>query len=415
LSQRRYSLSSRIDEEFMETPYRNLGGALEEMTETDKPILGSLGYTIDSIYNVIDPSDFSRFLVHFEDGSWASVFHRGRCAPTPDLPVWIGIEDGEPVIVKTHAAKMREMAGVFAGAQDVGLHTHARFSGMEYAINSRLFEELAVRVIIDLIVEVIRGPYYFAGQVNWWTTGTLDLADYLPVDAGQQYWCIVCIDTETNPHTLIAFVGENYLSTDILQFSAIPNVILPTTVIPLAAVRLADDTTALVERDFVALYSIVGALGVTSLAVETDLLFVENVTYLLFENTLIEDLGDGAIRLTIDPESSEAVVITTDATMTTLQSFTVEENEIVSVDAVMSGGRDDESAGIGGRITATARRATAGNVTLVGSDVLLYEDSASGPTFTVDVDTGTQTLRIRVTGVAAQNWRWKIHYRVMTT
>lgn len=112
---------------------------------------------------------------------------------------------------------------------------------------------------------------------------------------------------------------------------------------------------------------------------------------------------------------SDATVSTTDATVTTLVGVTVAEGYCTSIDAVIVGSRDDESAGIGGRAVATARRAAAGNVTLVGSDITVYEDSAGTPTFTADIDTGTQTLRIRVTGIAAQNWRWRTSYRVIRT
>ena len=63
------------------------------------------------------------------------------------------------------------------------------------------------------------------------------------------------------------------------------------------------------------------------------------------------------------------------------------------------------------------RRATAGDVTLVGSlQGTVQEDSGGAPTFALTVDTGTQSVDVDVTGVAAQIWNWTItlelHQRV---
>ena len=110
----------------------------------------------------------------------------------------------------------------------------------------------------------------------------------------------------------------------------------------------------------------------------------------------------------------KATVQTTDATVTTIASVAVAEDEAVTVTAAISGAIADYSAAIGGEVMIVARRAAAGNVTAVGSVTAdVQEDSGSSPTFTADVDTGTQTVRIRVTGVAAETWNWRVSYQVV--
>lgn len=109
-----------------------------------------------------------------------------------------------------------------------------------------------------------------------------------------------------------------------------------------------------------------------------------------------------------------ATVQTTDATVTTIASVSVAEDEVVTVTATVSGAIADYSAAIGGTLMIVARRAAGGNVTLVGSVTTdVEEDSGSSPTFTADVDTGTQTVRVRVTGVAAETWNWRCTFDVL--
>jgi len=108
----------------------------------------------------------------------------------------------------------------------------------------------------------------------------------------------------------------------------------------------------------------------------------------------------------------QAGVQTTDATVTTIASVSVAEDQALVVDGIIVGVQDDHSEAVGGRFMAVFRRATAGNVTLVGSvDSSVQEDSGGAPTFTLDADTSSQTARIRITGVAATNINWVVTYR----
>lgn len=112
------------------------------------------------------------------------------------------------------------------------------------------------------------------------------------------------------------------------------------------------------------------------------------------------------------PDYDAATVTTTNNTQTTLASISVSELQMITITATINGRKSDYSAAIGGTVTATVRRATGGNVTLVGSAVVSSnEDSSGTPSFTIDVDTGTQTARLRVTGISAETWYWTAQYK----
>lgn len=110
-------------------------------------------------------------------------------------------------------------------------------------------------------------------------------------------------------------------------------------------------------------------------------------------------------------------VTTTDATQTTLFSHEVAEGETVVFWASVVGQIANLSASAGRVLWVVARRASGGNVTLVGSvqGDSIQEDSAGTPAITLDVDTSTQTVRIRVTGIASETWTWYANYNVSTT
>lgn len=102
---------------------------------------------------------------------------------------------------------------------------------------------------------------------------------------------------------------------------------------------------------------------------------------------------------------------TTDATNTvpTGAYVSVAEGQVVFVKAIVIARRSDLSAALGVEMWVIARRATGGNVTLVGSvQGTVQEDSASAPTFSLVADTSNQRVNAQVTGVAAQTWNWQV-------
>ncbi len=100
-------------------------------------------------------------------------------------------------------------------------------------------------------------------------------------------------------------------------------------------------------------------------------------------------------------------VQTTDATATNLITVAVAEGESIILRCSIIAHKSDYTEGLGGTLEIKARRASGGNVTIIGTvSSTIEEDSAGSPTATADVDTGTQTVRIRIAGIAATTWTW---------
>jgi len=114
------------------------------------------------------------------------------------------------------------------------------------------------------------------------------------------------------------------------------------------------------------------------------------------------------------PENDYATVQTSDATQTTIASISVAELSLLTITGTFSGVKSDYSAAIAGTFVASVRRASGGNATLVGVTVTSNTDGVT-PSFTVDADTGSQTARLRVTGISAQNWSWACKWSSLVT
>lgn len=118
----------------------------------------------------------------------------------------------------------------------------------------------------------------------------------------------------------------------------------------------------------------------------------------------------------LQPPPSIATLQTTDDTQTTIASIAVAELQAVTVTATFTAAKDDYSAAIGGTLVAVVRRASGGDVTLVDSvTTVAHEDSSGTPVFILDVDTGTETARLRCTGITAETWNWRVRYEVVVS
>ena len=106
----------------------------------------------------------------------------------------------------------------------------------------------------------------------------------------------------------------------------------------------------------------------------------------------------------------QSAVQTTDATVTTLISVALAEGEMATISARISGFQSDFTDSISAEVFVGARRPTGGNVTLNSIPIVNILESADGTDVTATVDTGTQTLLIQVTGIAAENWNWVSTY-----
>lgn len=134
-----------------------------------------------------------------------------------------------------------------------------------------------------------------------------------------------------------------------------------------------------------------------------------HVTLSAFEDELVgkNDSGDTLYWM----QARRYTQQTTDATNTvpTGAYVAVSEGQVVLVRARVVARVSNLSAALGVEMWGIYRRASGGNVGIVGSlQGTVQEDSASAPSFTLVADTGNQRVNAQVTGVAAQVWNWKV-------
>ncbi len=193
-------------------------------------------------YSVSVAGNDALVYVRFDDGSFAQVYHRGRIAPIPDLPVEVGFDSaGNPVILGGDPAR----PGAVAGAYEVGLHSHARGSGMEFPIDARLLTPVRASPDGGLVVRVAQGAYWYGGSLRWWSGGSITLTP--PASANQWAWIVIGIDPAAE--SLVSASGTAVSVAAPLEPSTLPGIVLART-IPLAAVRVAHGQTELDEAEF---------------------------------------------------------------------------------------------------------------------------------------------------------------------
>ena len=199
------------------------------------------------------PENPAKYYVRFADGSFAQVYHRGRVSPVPDLPVEVGFDSaGNLVILGGDPAR----AGCSTAAHEVGPHSHARGSGMEFPIDPRLLTPVKAAPLGGLTVSVAQGAYCYGGSLRWWGGGTITLTP--PASANQWAWVLIGIDPAAG--ALVAVNGSALVVSAPLDPSTLPAIPLAGA-IPLAAVRLRHGQTELDEADFEDLRYPVGGRG----------------------------------------------------------------------------------------------------------------------------------------------------------
>lgn len=132
------------------------------------------------------------------------------------------------------------------------------------------------------------------------------------------------------------------------------------------------------------------------------------------DGTITFTPGANTLDLSATAGGLTANVQTTDDTPTVLISRVVAEDELVTITATVNGFISTKDQAAGSRVFVTAYRDTGGNVTLVGSPVIDLNTTAAVDV-NASVDTGTQTVRVIVTGIAAQTWDWNAEYNLVTS
>lgn len=111
----------------------------------------------------------------------------------------------------------------------------------------------------------------------------------------------------------------------------------------------------------------------------------------------------GTLLPAVDPRTVETIQ-TTDATVTTLWSYTPDTESTVLIDGYVGAQRDTQGSGLVARFAVTVTRNSGGTTNIRGTLLNVDEDSGSAPTVAFDVSGAA--VRMRVTGVAAQTWDW---------
>lgn len=123
--------------------------------------------------------------------------------------------------------------------------------------------------------------------------------------------------------------------------------------------------------------------------------------------------GD-TVTINVNGGFTAVTATTMDATPTVLISIVVADSTMITIEAIINGLYSTFADCIGGNALVTAYRPSGGNVTLVGSPVI-NTNTTSTADITATVDTGTQTVQVLVTGVAAQTWNWKGIYQSLVS
>ena len=137
-----------------------------------------------------------------------------------------------------------------------------------------------------------------------------------------------------------------------------------------------------------------------------------NINVVGYEPSGITVVGNpGTNTLTIyNNQASVATVTTTDATPTALITTTLTTNSVITIDALVTGAKDDYSSGIGGRITGVARRAGGGAV-LIGTPQINYVTEDAGGLLVV---VSGNDIIVQVIGEAATTYNWSGYVQFIT-
>lgn len=117
--------------------------------------------------------------------------------------------------------------------------------------------------------------------------------------------------------------------------------------------------------------------------------------------------GTGTVR-------RNKTLTTTDATATVIDaSPVIAVGQAVMIRGGVVGKKSDGTAAIDVQVSGSARRQSAGNVTLVGTPlVVAREDSAGTPAVTFVANTSAQQLEIKCAGIAAETWNWESNLEI---
>lgn len=238
--------------------YRRLAEELSDLLpdENRNKIIGNLGYRVNNVYSVVDPQNPQKYRVRVKGGGYITAFHKGRVSPTPDLSVEL-VKDGNSYeITGAYAGDMQNNANMQSSlyTNNVGKHTHERYSGNEFDVDARMFKQFGVRIIGGSTVRINGGYYYIGNDVKYIPTAEIDLSSHIPATPGNKRWGVICIDTVENAFSVVQ--GANIPGSILMSLSQVELVVIPSDFIRICAVKLINGHSSFNEPDFESLHNI---------------------------------------------------------------------------------------------------------------------------------------------------------------
>lgn len=103
---------------------------------------------------------------------------------------------------------------------------------------------------------------------------------------------------------------------------------------------------------------------------------------------------------------------TTDAVSTQLDAISVADSKMITVRGHFTGFNSDSLEGIGGTFEASYYRPLAGNVTVLGTDIInIHKNFTGTATFSLSADIVNQTIDINMTGETGKTIEWTVTYQ----
>ncbi len=177
------------------------------------------------------------------EGNLATSMARNLGVPLKaHLPVRMRIEDGVLVIHSAdYAGGLDSFQNGASTTYNVGRHTHALGSGLEYAVEAMRLAPGRVQWLQDLEVTIFPFRYFYSGAWETWEGGTIDLTAYKPA-AGKWAWVLVGVDPATN--TAVAAKGADQNTQGALTVGLIDAISFGP-YIPCAAAQVSEADTVL--------------------------------------------------------------------------------------------------------------------------------------------------------------------------
>lgn len=228
--------------------YGRLSKALVNAISEGKGVSGLLGYEVNGEFKVVS-DDPKKFYVRFPNGNFVAAYHFNKVVPSPHTPVKVSTDNiGNPIILgmDTQSASQSNPGSYGAG---VGLHDHVRGSGLEYIMDAWFLKQFRVDVTSGFILSVAAGAYVKNNSLMWFSGGSIDISEHVPVSSANARWVIIGFNTESGE--LVATPSEEFIASvyaDFTQLSLIEYYELEYN--PLCAVYLVGGSTTIPSYNF---------------------------------------------------------------------------------------------------------------------------------------------------------------------